>query len=232
MCGRYTIIAKAEEIEKRFNVEVPESYKPRYNAAPTQILPVITNDRPERLSFFHWGLIPGWAKDKSISTKLINARSETISEKASFKNALKYRRCLVIADGFYEWKKSTKKSKIPYRIFLNTKELFAFAGLWEEYEDDDQNTVHTFTIITTTANSSISKIHDRMPVILEPQLEKSWLDPEFSSEDRINLLKPLNDNKIDYHPISPLVNSVSNDHPQLILPAPPADQFGNLSLFD
>jgi len=232
MCGRYTIIAKAEEIEKRFNVEVPESYKQRYNAAPTQILPVITNDRPDGLSFFHWGLIPSWAKDKSISSKLINARSETLAEKASFKNALKYRRCLVIADGFYEWKKSTKKSKIPYRIFLNTKELFAFAGLWEEYEDDDQNTVHTFTIITTTANSAISKIHDRMPVILEPQLEKSWLDPEFSTEARINLLKPLNDNKIEYHPISPLVNSVSNDNPQLILPTPPADQFGNLSLFD
>ena len=112
MCGRYTIIAKAEEIEKRFNVEVPEVYAPRYNAAPSQILPVITNQNPEGLSFFHWGLIPRWAKDKSISSKLINARAETITEKASFKNAMKHRRCLVLADGFYEWKPTGKKSCI------------------------------------------------------------------------------------------------------------------------
>ena len=109
MCGRYTIIAKAEEIEKRFNVHVPESYQPRYNAAPTQILPVITNSSPDGLSFFHWGLIPKWAKDKSISSKLINARAETLTEKVSFKNALQQRRCLVLADGFYEWKRSSKK---------------------------------------------------------------------------------------------------------------------------
>lgn len=232
MCGRYTIIAKAEEIEKRFNVEVPESYNPRYNAAPTQILPVITNQNPEGLSFFHWGLIPSWAKDKSISSKLINARSETLTEKASFKNAVKHRRCLVLADGFYEWKKSTKKSKIPYRILLTSKQLFAFAGLWEEYEDNDQKIVHTFTIITTSANTVLSKIHDRMPVILNPENEKSWLDSELTTEDRLNLLKPYDETKIEYYTISPHVNSVSNDFPQLIDPAPPADQFGNLTLFD
>ena len=232
MCGRYTIIAKAEEIEKRFNVEVPESYSPRYNAAPTQLLPVITNQNPDGVSFFHWGLIPSWAKDKSISSKLINARAETLTEKASFKNAVKHRRCLVLADGFYEWKKSTKKAKIPYRILLTSKELFAFAGLWEAYEDDDQNMVHTFTIITTSANTVLSKIHDRMPVILNPEHEKSWLGSEFSTEEHLSLLKPYDENKIEYYTISPRVNSVSNDNPQLIDPAPPADQFGNLTLFD
>lgn len=232
MCGRYTIIAKAEEIEKRFNVEVPKAYTPRYNAAPSQILPIITNQNPDGLSFFHWGLIPGWAKDKSISSKLINARSETITEKASFKNAVKQRRCLVLADSFYEWKQSGKKSKIPYRIFLSSKELFSFAGLWEEYEDDDQNTIHTFTIITTKANEAISQIHNRMPVILEQKNEKSWLDSSIPTEEHIKLLLPYREDQISYHTISPMVNKVSNDSPQLIVPAPPADQFGNLTLFD
>lgn len=232
MCGRYTIIAKAEEIEKRFNVAVPETYSARYNAAPTQILPVITNESPKGLSFFHWGLIPGWAKDKSISSKLINARAETISEKASFKSALKNRRCLVIADGFYEWKRTTKKSKIPYRIILNSNRLFAFAGLWEEYEDENQEIVNTFTIITTNANTTVSKIHDRMPVILNQETEQEWLNASLSTEEHINLLQPYDANKMEYHTISPLVNSVANDNPQLIAPAPPADQFGNLTLFD
>ena len=232
MCGRYTIIAKAEEIEKRFNVEVPPAYTPRYNAAPSQILPVITNQHPDGLSFFHWGLIPRWAKDKSISSKLINARAETITEKASFKNAVKHRRCLVLADGFYEWKQSGKKLKVPYRIFLSSKQLFSFAGLWEEYEDDEENTIHTFTIITTTANPAISKIHERMPVILKPENEKSWLNSAISTEEHLELLKPYQEELMSFHTISPLVNKVSNDNPQLIVPAPPADQFGNLTLFD
>ncbi len=232
MCGRYTIIAKAEEIEKRFNVEVPESYAPRYNAAPTQILPVITNESPGGLSFFNWGLIPQWAKNKSISSKLINARSETLAEKASFKNALKQRRCLVISDSFYEWKRSSKKSKIPYRILLNTKELFAFAGLWEAYEDENQHMVHTFTIITTSANSLISKIHDRMPVILDPESEQAWLSSEVSTEHHLSLLKPCPEQNMNHYTISPMVNNVNNDNPQLIIPTPPADQYGNLTLFD
>ena len=232
MCGRYTIIAKAEEIEKRFNVEVPESYTPRYNAAPTQILPVITNESPGGLSFFNWGLIPQWAKNKSISSKLINARSETLAEKASFKNALKQRRCLVISDSFYEWKRSSKKSKVPYRILLNTKELFAFAGLWEAYEYENQHMVHTFTIITTTANSLISKIHERMPVILDPESEQAWLSSEVSTEHQLSLLKPYPEQNMSHYTISPMVNNVNNDNPQLIIPTPPADQYGNLTLFD
>ena len=232
MCGRYTIIAKAEEIEKRFNVEVPEIYRPSYNAAPTQILPVITNLRPKGLSFFKWGLIPSWAKDPNIGSKLINARSETVSEKISFKNALKSRRCLVISDGFYEWKRSTKKSKIPYRIMLSSKQLFAYAGLWEEYEDEENNLIHTFTIITTKANEAISNIHDRMPVILAPDAEKQWLSSKPNLAQQIDLLKPYAKEEIASYTISPLVNNVSNNNPQLIMPTPPTDQRGNLTLFD
>lgn len=232
MCGRYTIIAKAEEIEKRFNVEVPEAYIPRYNAAPTQILPVITNERPEGVSLFQWGLIPGWAKDKSIGSKLLNARSETLAEKASFKTALKRRRCLVLSDGFYEWKRTPKKTKIPYHIFLKNKGLFAFAGLWETYREDDQQTLHTFTIITTSANSTISNIHQRMPVILTPEMEQVWLNIDETPYSPEQVLTPYAADEIAFNSISPLVNSVRNDNPQLIVPTPPADQFGNLTLFD
>lgn len=232
MCGRYTIIAKAEEIEKRFNVHVPESYQPRYNAAPTQILPVITNSSPDGLSFFHWGLIPKWAKDKSISSKLINARAETLTEKVSFKNALQQRRCLVLADGFYEWKRSSKKSRIPYRIRLKDASLFAFAGLWEAFEDEEQNCIHTFTIITTNANSMVSNIHDRMPVILDRQSEKTWLQQANSVEEHMSLLKSYDEHKMESYSVSSQVNSVENDNPKLILSAPPTDQFGNLTLFD
>ena len=232
MCGRYTIIAKAEEIEKRFNVEVPESFTPSYNAAPTHILPVITNKNPDGVSLFQWGLIPGWAKDKRIGSKLINARAETITEKASFKNAFKQKRCLVIADGFYEWKRSSKKIKIPHRILLDTKELFAFAGLWEEFRYENQHVVHTFTIITTKANSAISKIHERMPVILEPEAEQKWLSSTISAGEQLDLLKPYDEQRMDFYTVSPLVNSVSNNNSQLIIPTPPADQFGNLTLFD
>lgn len=232
MCGRYTIIAKAEEIVKRFHVEVPQSYSPRYNASPSQVLPVITNEHPDGVSYFQWGLIPKWAKDKSIGSKLINARSETISEKASFKNAFMQRRCLVIADGYYEWKRQSKKSKIPYRILLKSRELFAFAGLWEEYEDGHQNRIHTFTVITTSAIPSISMIHERMPVILDPKSERIWLSSSPTTEEQISILKPFDVQEMEYYTISSMVNSVANDTPQLIIPTPPADQFGNLALFD
>lgn len=232
MCGRYTIVTKAEEIKARFNVDVPDVYKPRYNAAPTQILPVITNEHPEGLSFFHWGLIPSWSKNKSVSQKLINARMETLQEKATFKYALQKRRCLIPADGFYEWKASGKKTKIPYRIQLTNSELFSFAGLWEEYEDDNGENVHTFTIITTAANTTLSKIHDRMPVIMTQENEKIWLDDKASNDDHMKILLPYDADKMVMHPVSPKVNNVNNDNPELIIPTPPADQFGNYTLFD
>ena len=232
MCGRYTIIAKAVEIEKRFNIEVPELYTPRYNAAPTQILPVITNKQPEGLSFFQWGLVPSWSKDTRIGAKMINARAETLHEKPSFKNALNKRRCLVLADSFYEWKKATKKSKIPYRILLKSKELFAFAGLWEEYKVENEEVLHTFTIITTQANSTISSIHERMPVILEKDKENQWLDTTLSTEELRSMLLPMPSDMVKFHTVAPLVNNVANDNAQLIEPTEATDQFGNFTLFD
>ena len=232
MCGRYTIIATAEEIKQRFNVVVPKEFTNKYNAAPTQILPVITNESPEGVSFFYWGLIPKWSKENSISQKLFNARAETIDQKATFKSALNQRRCLVIADGFYEWKVVGKKTKIPYRIKLKNDNLFAFAGLWEEFEDNSGEVMHTFTIVTTTANQTVSQIHDRMPVILQKSNEKRWLDDSLTVDEHLELLKPVDSDFITMHTVSPLVNNVRNDSPELIKFVPPADQFGNYTLFN
>lgn len=231
MCGRYTLAKKAEDVKKRFKVEVPSHYKARYNAAPTQLLPVITADSPEGLSWFYWGLIPSWSKNKSISQKLINARAETVEEKASFRTALKQRRCLIPADGFYEWKPVSKKGKVPYRITLLNEELFAFAGLWEEYEDDEGDTVHTFTIITTEANSTLQGIHDRMPVILSRDAESLWLNPKATTEELRTVLQPYNRDATRFYTVSARVNTAATDEPSLIKPAPAADQFGNYTLF-
>lgn len=231
MCGRYTLVKPAKEISERFGVDIGKAYQARYNVAPTQLMPVITSDSPEGVSWFYWGLIPAWSKDKAVSLKLINARAETLEEKASFRNALKYRRCLVPADGFYEWKPVGKKSKIPYRITLLQEELFAFAGLWEEYEDEEGQMMHTFTIVTTEANDSLQSLHNRMPVILNKQAEKVWLNPATEPDTLKEILKPYPANKTRFYTVSSQVNNPSLDSPTLIQPAPATDQFGNYTLF-
>lgn len=229
MCGRYSLTTKAEKLAQRFKVVVGENYQPRYNAAPTQLLPVITTENPDGFSYFYWGMVEEWSKNKAISPKFYNVKSETITEKASLKNALKTRRCLVPADGFFEWKTLGKKSKIPYRIILNPKDTFAFAGLWEEYENEENEMVHTFTIITTEATEAMKEIGDRMPVILTPEAEAIWQNEESTEEELVSVLKPTE--TIDFHTISSLINSIQNDRPEIIKPAPPIDQFGNYTLF-
>ena len=230
MCGRYSITAKAEKLAQRFKVEVGDNYSPRFNAAPTQLLPIITGENPEGFSLFYWGLVPKWSNNKAISSKFFNARAEALLEKTGYKNSLLSRRCLVPADGFYEWKNISKKSKIPYRITLNDKEPFAFAGLWEEYENEENEMVHTFTIITTKANSAMEEINDRMPVILSPEAEVIWLNNESTLDELMNVLKPVTN--IDFHTVSSQVNSVQIDRPDLIKPAPAIDQYGNYTLFN
>jgi putative SOS response-associated peptidase YedK len=230
MCGRYSITAKAEKLAQRFNVEVGENYLPRFNAAPTQLLPIITGENPEGFSLFYWGLVPQWSNNKSISPKFFNARAETLLEKTGHRNALMSRRCLVPADGFYEWKNVSKKSKIPYWITLSEKEPFAFAGLWEEYENEENEMVHTFSIITTHATSAMREINERMPAILTPEAEKVWLDSESSIDELMEVLQSKVD--VEFYTVSSQVNSVQIDRPELIKPAPAIDQFGNYTLFN
>jgi putative SOS response-associated peptidase YedK len=232
MIDRYSITASIEQIRERFSADVPDFVQPRYNAAPTQLLPVITSNSPQGISTFYWGTSPAWAKNKMLSEKLINVRVEQIDEKVSLQKALKKNRCIVPADGFYAWKKAGKKTMIPYRFVCKDQPLFSFAGFWDEYEDTDGNEFHTFTIITTQANTLVSTVYDRMPVILDRDAEAKWLAKTTSDEELKSLLVPYSAEQITLYSVSPRISDTSTDVASLIIPAPPADQHGNLTLFD
>ena len=216
MCGRYTLIAKAEEVEKRFGVQVPALYVPRHNAAPGQQMPVITNSNPQTLSYLHWGLIPSWAKDRNQGSTLINARSETAAVKPAFRNSFAQRRCLVIADGFYEWKKLGGSQKQPYRIHLPDERLFAMAGLWESWGDDHGMPIESFTILTVPANSEVAPLHDRMPAILSPQHENLWIRNDLSNGEYQAMLATLPSGLISAYPVSNRVNNARIDDAELL----------------
>jgi putative SOS response-associated peptidase YedK len=180
MCGRYRLSRRKQIVEEYFDsVSATEGWNPRYNIAPTQPVPVIRQNAKEpvrELSLFRWGLVQRWAKDSSVAAKMINARSETASTKPAFLETLKFRRCLVPADGFYEWRK-TGKAKQPYCFEINDGELFAFAGIWDRWKDAIDKSLETFSILTTIPNVVTSSVHDRMPVILNPDNYDLWLDP-------------------------------------------------------
>lgn len=231
MCGRYSISAPADKVGERFKIDVPEGYTQHYNASPTRILPVITNEHPQGLSFFYWGVVPAFAKNKAVASKLFNIKAETILEKTSSLKALQSRRCLVPADGFYDWKNVTKKRKIPYRFVVNESEIFAFAGLWEEYEDEEEGMVHTFSIITTAANRLISDTNPIMPVILTKDNEKKWLSNGLTDEEYIKMLSMYPADAMSSFTVSSLINNPDLNKPELLQPAPPSDQFGNYTLF-
>lgn len=215
MCGRYSFAQLSSEVEKRFKIHVDgNTYVARYNNAPGQKLGVITNHAPKQLSLHHWGLLPSWAQDPRMAFKMINARGESIQEKPAFKEAFSSKRCLVPADGFYEWKKYGKQN-IPHYICLKSKEMFAFAGLWEEWKDAEGRIKNTFTIITTKSNEIMKPLHARMPVILAPHLEKEWLDNSNPS-DLQKMIQAYDSKKMETFEVSSLVNKVGNDSPDLI----------------
>jgi putative SOS response-associated peptidase YedK len=231
MCGRYSLSKSKAELEERFQAEMLVDFKPRFNIAPTQLVPVITSDSPKGFSFFYWGVTPDFGHNKPVAQKLINARAESIHEKLSFRSSFQRRRCLIPADGFFEWKKLGKKTKIPYRFTLREDELFSFAGIWEEYETVSGESQHTFLILTTSPNEVVEDVNDRMPVILNRQQEKKWLDKYSSESDLLNLLQPYPAELMLSYSVSSLVNSVQNDSPGIIRKISPMDQFGNYTLF-
>jgi len=217
MCGRYSFILEDELIRERFGVTVRSAiYKARYNCAPTQDLAVISDEDPGTLSFYRWGLIPFWAKDISIGNKLINAKSETILEKPSFKASFRNKRCLVPADGYYEWKKG--KEKIPYRITLKGQLPFSFAGIWDKWTIADGEIIHSFSILTIASPPKMEQIHDRMPVILDRKNEKKWLERTGDS-DLLGLLRPYPTEKLTAYPVSKIVNSTRNEFAEILVPA-------------
>lgn len=215
MCGRFQLSVKGKQISERFNIEVfDELYRPSYNCAPSQNLPVIINSEPNRLNLLRWGLIPFWAKDPKVGFRNINTRAETINSKPSFKQAFKKRRCLIPANGFYEWKKDSNKT--PFRIFLKNEGLFSMAGIWEQWKDAEDKEIITFSIITTTANGKIKDIHHRMPVILKPEHEKEWLF-ETNETNLLSMLQPYDPQLIDLYEISTKVNSPKHNSPEVAM---------------
>ncbi len=219
MCGRYTLTADAESIQLAFNLDSVEGWlEPRFNIAPSQQAPVISNRDPKQLSFMKWGLVPSWAKDPKIGNRMINARSETAAEKPSFRTAFKRRRCLIPADGYYEWAKRGKR-KTPMYISHAERELFAFAGLWESWKQPDGSWLNTCAILTTEANESIRPIHHRMTVIVEPEDYELWLAPrELMPDEWLPLMAGPTPEQLSFHEVSTLVNSPANDNPMLITP--------------
>lgn len=224
MCGRFASKATKEQIEREFKTvgKNPAVFAPRYNIAPSQRIGAVLAPGGERIfSNLKWGLVPSWAKDPAIGNRMINARAETLSEKPSFRDAFKKRRCIVPASGFYEWDKKGNGAgtKQPFYFYLKEREVFGFAGLYEEWLDRATGEVlETCTIITTEANEVLEPVHDRMPVILKANDYEQWLDAKETDSARLaNLLVPFPAEEMDSHPVSRAVNSPSADSPELIV---------------
>ncbi|MFD1598822.1 SOS response-associated peptidase [Halobellus rarus] len=238
MCGRYTLFTPADELESRFDATFAEPPEPRYNCAPGQSLPVIANDDPDTFRRLKWGLIPSWADDESAGNDRINARAETVDERASFREAYERRRCLVPADGFYEWVRDGE-TKRPYRVAFDDDRPFAMAGLWERWEpthtqtglgdfgggvgdesgdesEGESTVVESFAIVTTEPNDVVSDLHHRMAVVLDPDEESTWLHGD--GADVADLLEPHAGDDWRTYPVSTRVNSPANDAPDLIEP--------------
>jgi putative SOS response-associated peptidase YedK len=236
MCGRFVSASAPDEIARYFDAAAPEALlEPSYNVAPTNdVYAVLDDGGVRRVGAFHWGLVPGWAKDPKVGSRMINARAETLASKNAYKPALKRRRCLIPADGFYEWKKlADAKRKQPYFAHRPDGEPLAFAGLWEVWrgpkdaDGERGEALHSCTIITTTANETMAEVHDRMPVILPRSAWDAWLDPTNDDLETLGkLLVPAPAGLISLRPVSTQVNNVRNKGPELVDPAAPDDLVG------
>lgn len=223
MCGRFASKAKPEQVKKEFKVGKLNSnlFEPRFNIAPSQMIDAVFAPEAERIfSQLKWGLIPHWAKDAEIGKRMINARAETITEKPSFREAFKNRRCIIPASGFYEWQRQGTGGKQPFYFYLKDKEVFGFAGLWESWIDKQTGEeLETCTIITTEANDVLKPVHERMPVILKPANYDEWLNAKFKNTDKLQeLLKPYPAEEMDSHAVSKNINYPDRDSPDLIKP--------------
>ncbi|MFO1189601.1 MAG: SOS response-associated peptidase [Alphaproteobacteria bacterium] len=220
MCGRYSITTPVDALRRAFDIDERPNLAPRYNAAPTQSLPVVRRTRAGRhaIKLLRWGLVPSWAKEASIGARLINARAESVADKPAFRAAFRHRRCLVPADGFFEWQADPVSGrKQPFHIHAPDRGVFAFAGLWEEWRGPE-GAIETFAIITTDANRRLGAIHDRMPVVLDGAAYRAWLAPDALAADLQALLVPAPDDTLIATPVSTRVNRVANDDPACIAP--------------
>jgi putative SOS response-associated peptidase YedK len=218
MCGRFTITLEAADLQQDLGVaEMPGDWQPRYNVAPTQPVAAVVDAATRRAEWLKWGLIPSWAKDPSIGSRLINARSETIAEKPSFRSAFSKRRCLILADGFYEWKRQPDQKGLsqPYYFHRTDRKPFAFAGLWEIWKPAEGDFIRSCTIITCAANEVVSSVHERMPVILSGEQMWKWLEPG-SPETLMGFLQPYPAKGMSAYAISKAVNDANRESPDLV----------------
>lgn len=220
MCGRFTRKENLQRLAEQLGLKVLPPLRPRYNIAPSQLVACVRTNletRQRECTELKWGLVPSWAKDPGIGNQLINARGETVAEKPAFRQAFKQQRCLVLADGFYEWKREGK-AKQPYYIRFKDNRPFAFAGLWERCEKQD-SPLETCALITTGPNALMEPIYTRMPVILVAKDYDDWLDPSLQTVERLNaLLRPFPAEDMEAYPVSPIVNNPRNDQPECVMP--------------
>lgn len=229
--NRYTLTLEPEKLGHRLGIVVPEGYRPRYNAAPAQLLPIITAGSELGISWFYWGLSPQRSQNKSISEKILNRKSEDVSTKPVFKKLLRTHRCLIPMDGFYVWKQIGKKTQTPYLVVLKSRQLFAAAGIWEEFETERDETHHTFSMLTSPSTPALRSLGERIPCLVSEKDEKRWLNPETAEVELIDLLQNPSIPEVEFFTVSPQIEDTERDSPLLIKPAPAADQFGNLTLF-
>jgi putative SOS response-associated peptidase YedK len=221
MCGRYALYADGEQLAWRFGLPVPHPVPSRYNIAPSQPLLALRNNpdtRQREWTHLIWGLVPRWAKDPTIGNRMINARAETLHEKPAFRDAYRYRRCIIPANGFYEWQKAGA-AKRPYFVRARDDLPLGLAGLWATWHSPDGSELQTCTIITTDANATVRPLHERMAVILPPDAYEAWLEPTASPQALAALLRPAPDDLLIAYPVGTRVNSPNNDDPSLIAPA-------------
>jgi putative SOS response-associated peptidase YedK len=218
MCGRFTLTVDAETLEEAYQIEdMSGDWSPRYNIAPTQSVAVLVSSQKRQLEWMRWGLVPSWAKDISVGNQMINARSETLVEKPSFRKAFQKGRCLILADGFFEWAKE-EKYKVPYYFSLTGRQPFAFAGLSENWRDSQGNSLKSCSIITCQANTLVGQFHDRMPVILTGESLWAWLDDGKTEMELKAMLQPFRPELMKSTRVSTLVNNPALDVPECVIP--------------
>lgn len=231
MIANYSITTKPEVLKAKFFLDELQEFSPSFNAQPTQLLPVITSTNPDQLVTFNWGITGEFTRNKSVSNKLLYAPLEDIPNKASLRNSLMNKRCVVLADGFYTWKTISKKGLTPYRSALNKNESFAIAGLWSEYTNENEEVFPTFMMITAEAPSNMTNVAERVPVILNEDLLIEWLNPSTQDDSLLDFLKNEEMAKFNSYPVNPKLKDPTFNNEELWKEAPPADQFGNLTLF-
>ncbi|MEO9871871.1 SOS response-associated peptidase [Ekhidna sp.] len=226
MLDRYTITLKPDELALVLGAEVPAAYNPQFNAAPTKVLPLITSDNPDKISFYNWGLMAMWSNNKAMSPKFFNLPMDSVISKPNYRKKLTTHRCVIPMDGFYVWKQVAKKQQVPHYFFYPDKKVFSVAGLWEEGEDS----AHSFIMITRPANNQITDFQDDMPAILDAASTRRWLESD-DLEELQGLLNQESKEELLSHTVTPKIRDIEGNDVSFTKPAPPSDQHGNYTLF-